>query len=123
MPIPCNPNLQLIYVSDIERSTAVYKRLFHAEPLFTSPRYVTFLADGEALFAIWTGGTKLDFDAPRFAEIGIMVPSNQAVEALFQEWKKYPDIKFLREPYIEVFGLTFLVQDPDGHMIRVSPLD
>ncbi|MGB7127730.1 MAG: VOC family protein [Candidatus Rhabdochlamydia sp.] len=118
-----NPNLQLIYVSDIERSTSFYKTLFNSDPVFSSPRYVAFFAGGEARFALWTGGTKPDFSAPRFSEIGIMVPSNEGVDALFQEWRKNSDIKFLREPYTEVFGRTFLVQDPDGHIIRVSPLD
>jgi predicted enzyme related to lactoylglutathione lyase len=119
------PNLQLVYVSDIERSTAFYKTLFNCEPMFSSPRYVTFAADakGEAVFAIWTGGTKPDIAVPRFSEIGIMLPSNEDVDRLFEEWQKNPDIKITREPYTEVFGRTFLVEDPDGHIIRVCPLD
>ncbi len=123
MKKPRNPNLQLIYVSDIERSTSFYKTLFNADPVFSSPRYVAFSAGSEALFALWTGGMKPDVSVPRFSEIGIMVPSNEEVDALFWKWRKNSDIKFLREPYTEVFGRTFLVQDPDGHIIRVSPLD
>lgn len=117
------PNLQLIYVSDIERSTNFYKTLFNAEPIFFSPRYVAFAADGEALFAIWTGGTTPDAAAPRFSEIGIMLPSSEEVDLLFEKWRKNPDIKIVREPYTEVFGRTFLVADPDGHIIRVCPRD
>lgn len=118
------PNLQLIYVSDIKRSTDFYQALFNTEPVFSSPRYVAFSAGaGDALFAIWTGGTKPDANAPRFSEIGIMLPSNEAVENLYQEWKKNPKIHILQEPITEVFGLTFLVKDPDGHIIRVCPLD
>jgi predicted enzyme related to lactoylglutathione lyase len=117
------PNLQLIYVSDIVCSTAFYKTLFKAEPIFSSPRYVAFNAGGEALFAIWTGGTTPDLTIPRFSEIGIMLPSNEDVDNLFEEWQKNPDIKVVQKPYTEVFGRTFLVSDPDGHIIRVSPLD
>jgi predicted enzyme related to lactoylglutathione lyase len=118
------PNLQLIYVSDIERSTVFYKTIFNTEPMFSSPRYVAFAADdkGEAVFAIWTGGTKPDADAPRFSEIGIMLPSSEDVDRLFNEWHKNSDIKIMREPYAEVFGRTFLVKDPDGHVIRVCPV-
>ena len=47
--IPISPNLQLIYVSDIERSTFFYKTIFKKDPVFTSPRYVAFSASGEAL--------------------------------------------------------------------------
>lgn len=117
------PNLQLVYVSDIERSTNFYKMLFNADPVFSSPRYVAFSAGGEALFAIWTGGTSPDVALPRFSEIGIMLPSSDDVDNLFEDWKKNPDIKIVQEPSTEVFGRTFLVQDPDGHIIRVCPLD
>lgn len=117
------PNLQLIYVSDIKRSTDFYKTLFNSDPVFSSPRYVAFAAGGEALFAIWSGGTTPDTAIPRFSEIGIMLPSNQDVDHLFEEWKKNPDIKIVQEPRTEVFGRTFLVEDPDGHIIRVCPAD
>ncbi|MBN4067210.1 VOC family protein [Simkania negevensis] len=117
------PNLQLVYVSDIERSTAFYKKLFNTGPIFLSPRYVAFSAGSEALFAIWTGGTTPDVTAPRFSEIGIMLPSNEDVDRLFEEWKKNSDIKIVQEPRTEVFGRTFLAADPDGHVIRVCPLD
>ena len=117
------PNLQLIYVSDIQRSTVFYKTLFDAEPTFTSPRYVAFAAGGEALFALWTGETIPDATAKRFSEIGIMLPSNHAVDRLFEKWEKNPDIKIVQRPCMEVFGRTFLIADPDGHIIRVCPLD
>ncbi|MDF2549347.1 MAG: glyoxalase [Chlamydiales bacterium] len=123
MTISPKPNLQLVYVSDIERSRAFYQALFNAEPVFSSPRYVAFSAGGEAIFAIWTGGTTPDVAAPRFSEIGIMLPTNKDVDSLFEEWRKNPAINIVREPYNEVFGRTFLAKDPDGHIIRVSPLD
>jgi predicted enzyme related to lactoylglutathione lyase len=116
-------NLQLIYVSDIDRSTAFYKILFQADPVFSSPRYVAFSSGGETLFAIWTGGTTPDPAVPRFSEVGIMLPKSDDVDNLFEEWKEIPHIKILQEPRDEIFGRTFLVQDPDGHVIRVSPLD
>jgi predicted enzyme related to lactoylglutathione lyase len=123
MSVSCKPNLQLIYVSDIERSTNFYVTLFKSDPIFSSPRYVAFAAGADALFAIWTGGTKPDPAVPRFSEIGIMLPSSKDVDRLFEEWKKISDIKIVREPYTEVFGRTFLVGDPDGHIIRVCPID
>ncbi len=118
MALSAKPNLQLIYVSDIQRSTDFYKTLFNAEPVFTSLRYVAFDAGDEASFGIWTGGTKPDISAPRFSEVGIMVPSDQ-VDLLYEEWKKHPQIAIVQEPRTEVFGRTFLVQDPDSHIIRV----
>lgn len=123
MTISPRPNLQLIYVADIERSTALYKKLFNAEPVFSSPRYVAFAAGGKTLFAIWTGGTTPDLAATRFSEIGIMLSSSEEVESLFKQWKNYTDIKVIQAPHTEDFGRTFLVADPDGHIIRVCLLD
>ncbi len=117
------PNLQLIYVSDIKRSTDLYKSLFEADPVFSSPRYVAFSAGGEAFFALWTGGAKPDLSTPRFSEIGILLPSNEEVDLLFETWKSNPDLTIVQEPETLVFGRTFIVKDPDGHLIRVSPLD
>lgn len=117
------PNLQLIYVSEIKRSTDFYSTLFNADPVFKSPRYVAFEAGAEVIFAIWTGGTLPDSSVPRFSEIGIMLSSDKEVEDLFTEWKKNPKIEIYKEPYTEVFGLTFLVKDPDGHIIRVCSQD
>ncbi|MEQ2025484.1 VOC family protein [Xenorhabdus szentirmaii] len=122
-PAVAKPNLQLVYVSDIEHSTHFYKTIFNAEPVFSSPRYVAFSAGNEALFAIWSGGVKPDSVTQRFSEIGIMLPSGKDVDQQFEEWKKYPNIKIEQEPYTDVFGRTFLVKDPDGHIIRVCPLD
>ena len=52
-----------------------------------------------------------------------MLPANENVDRLYEEWRENPDIKVVREPYTEVFGRTFLVADPDGHIIRVSMKD
>ncbi len=117
-------NLQLVYVSDIERSTNFYKMIFKSDPVFSSPRYVAFTAGLEALFAIWSGGEKPDASIPRFSEIGIMLPSGKDVDHLFEEWQRdNAEIIVVQEPYDAVFGRTFLVKDPDGHIIRVCPLD
>ncbi len=123
MTISTKPNLQLIYVSDLERSTAFYETLFDTKPVFTSPRYVAFDAGGEALFSLWTGGVVPDVAVPRFSEVGIMLSSNDEVDSLYEKWQQIPDINIVQEPTTEIFGRFFLVQDPDGHIIRVCPLD
>ena len=125
MPVTIKPNLQLLYVTDIERSRAFYEKIFNAKPVFVSPRYIAFSASSndEALFAIWTGAETPDQSAPRYSEVGILLPTNEDVDQLFATWKKEMEIKIIREPYNEVFGRTFVVSDPDGHLIRVSPTD
>ncbi len=117
------PNLQLIYVSDITASTDYYQRIFNAEPFFVTPRYVVFKIDGEADFALWSGGEVPDKNAPRYSEIGMNLDSNAEVVALYDEWKNLDTIQIHQELAVEVFGQTFLVKDPDGHIIRISSKD
>lgn len=123
MEIAPKPNLQLVYVSNIDVSTSFYRNIFESDPVFSSPRYVAFSAGGDALFAIWSGGDTPDREAPRYSEVGIMLSSNDAVDILYDKWKLDSSINILQEPRTEVFGRTFLVQDPDGHVIRVCPVD
>lgn len=52
-----------------------------------------------------------------------MLPSNKDVDCLFEKWRGNPTITIVKKPYDEVFGRTFVIADPDGHLIRVSPLD
>jgi len=82
------PNLFLIYVTDIERSTTFYSDLFDIDPNFTSPRYVAFEVAPGVLFAIWNGHEEnISPDTPRTSEIGLMVPgSASAVDAVYQTW-------------------------------------
>ena len=123
MTLSIKPNLHIIYVADVEASTNFYKMLFKTDPIFTSPRYVVFDAGGGVEFALWSGAETPDLSVPRFSEIGIQLPTDKDVENLFEEWKNITDIKFAREIYSEVFGRTFLVEDPDGHIIRACSED
>lgn len=118
------PNLFLIYVSDAERSTAFYSGLFDIEPTFTSPRYVAFEVAPGVLFAIWTGGSENTTpETPRTSEIGLMVPGPvSAIDAVYQEWTA-KGVRVVEEPHDDVFGRTFVIADPDGNLIRVSPID
>lgn len=34
-----------------------------------------------------------------------------------------PGLRIVEAPHADVFGRTFVVADPDGNLIRVSPLD
>lgn len=118
------PNLFLVYVRDAEAATAFYRNLFDIEPSFTSPRYVAFDVAPGVLFAVWTGRSEHAVpETPRTSEVGLMVPGGpSAIDALFTEWVD-KGATVVEEPYDEVFGRTFVVADPDGNLIRVSPVD
>ena len=118
------PNLFLTYVSDAKRSTAFYSDLFDIEPNFTSPRYVAFEVTPGVLFAIWTGRNEdTTRDTPRTSEIGLMVPrSSAAVDDAYREGVA-KGVHVTEEPHDDVFGRTFVIANPDGNLIRVSPVD
>lgn len=121
------PNLFLIYVSDANASARFYGDLFEMEPTFTSPFFISFdIADGVS-FAVWSGedaGSRAA-DAgenPRH-EIGLTLPGGAAeIDERFQKWRA-KDVTVVSEPHDAIFGRTFVIADPDGHLIRVSPVD
>ncbi|WP_285041287.1 VOC family protein [Plantibacter sp. LMC-P-059a] len=118
------PNLFLIQVQDARAATAFYSELFEIEPVFTSTRYVAFPVAPGVLFALWTGRNEHAVPGtPRTSEVGLMVPGSQsAVDRLFAEWTA-KGVTVVEPPYDDVFGRTFVVADPDGNLIRVSPVD
>lgn len=118
------PNLFLIYVSDAERATRFYRDLFGIEPVTVTPRYVAFEVAPNVLFAIWTGRADSVTPAtPRTSEVGLMITgSAAAVDDLYADWLA-KGATVVEEPHDDVFGRTFVVADPDGNLVRVSPVD
>ncbi|KZF09471.1 glyoxalase [Rhodococcus sp. EPR-157] len=118
------PNLFLIYVRDAESATAFYSDLFEIQPTFTSPHYVAFEVARGVLFALWTGGGEHAIPStPRTCEVGLMVPGPpSAVDEIFSSWVA-KGVHVVQEPHDAVFGRTFVITDPDGNLIRVSPVD
>lgn len=118
------PNLFLIYVKDVERATAFYSDLFEMEPVMVTPRYVPFEVAPGVLFALWSGRSEHAVPSnPRTSEVGLMVPgSSAAVDEVFAVWTA-KGVAVIEAPYDDVFGRTFVIADPDGNLIRVSPVD
>lgn len=118
------PNLFLIYVRDAEAATTFYCELFDVQPKFVSPRYVAFEVAPGVLFALWTGRSDHAVPAtPRTCEVGLMIPgAASAIDAIHARWAA-AGVRVVQEPYDDVFGRTFVAADPDGNLIRVSPMD
>ena len=118
------PNLFLIYVTDVEHATTFYRDLFQIEPVTITPRYVPFEVAPGVLFALWSGRTEhVSPQTPRTSEVGLMVPgSSAAVDDVYNQWTA-KGVTVIEEPHDDVFGRTFVVADPDGNPIRVSPID
>jgi catechol 2,3-dioxygenase-like lactoylglutathione lyase family enzyme len=118
------PNLFLVYVKDVKLSTRFYRDLFDMEPVMETPRYVPFQVAPGVLFAVWSGGgADVTPATPRSSEVGLMLAGGAAaVDTLFEQW--FPKgVTVVEEPHDDVFGRTFVIADPDGNLIRVSPTD
>ncbi|WP_129658319.1 VOC family protein [Rothia halotolerans] len=114
----------LIYVTDAERSTRFYSELFEIEPVFVSPAYVAFESAEGVLFALWSRhGEAVAPQIPRLSELGLMVPgSAEAIDELYARWKAQGHT-MVEDIHDDVFGRTFVIADPDGNLVRVSPVD
>ncbi|MGW4031050.1 VOC family protein [Streptomyces sp. NPDC004838] len=117
-----NPNLFLVYVTDIERSTRFYSDLFDIKPTVTVPDYVAFEVAPGVLFALWSGhGDNVTPATQRTSEIGLMLPGDAAaIDAVYEQWRA-KEVTVLEEPNDSGYGRTFAVTDPDGNLIRVCP--
>lgn len=118
------PNLFVIYVTDVERATEFYSDLFEIKPVTVTPRYVPFEVAPGVLFALWSGrGDQVTPQTPRASEVGLMVPgSSAAIDHVYAAWVA-KGVTVVEEPHDDVFGRTFVISDPDGNLIRVSPVD
>jgi predicted enzyme related to lactoylglutathione lyase len=119
------PNLFLVYVTDIDRATDFYSRLFDIEATVRSPRYVAFDAGGTVTFALWSGRPDHAHSAtPRTSEIGVMLPGPASrIDDVFRDWSTTAGLVVVESPHDDVFGRTFVVADPDGNLVRVAPVD
>lgn len=117
------PNWFCTFVTDTQRSTAFYNDLFDMEPSFVEQTFVTYSLEGGVQFALWSShGVPTSIDAPRMSEMGIFVDNREnEIERLWQVWREKAPV--LQELQDMGFGSTFVIADPDGNRIRVSPED
>ena len=118
------PNAFLIYVTDVEKSTAFYESIFDMKAVFTSPAYVAFEPSPGVTFALWSRhGASLPRETPRTSELGINLNMrSEEIDDLYARWIEKGATP-VDPPYDDQFGHTFVVADPDGNLIRVAPVD
>ncbi|WP_425402651.1 VOC family protein [Haloglycomyces albus] len=62
-------------------------------------------------------------DSSRPSEVCLTIlRGTQAIDTRFAEWKAR-DVTVVLEPEDAPFGRTFITTDPDGNLIRVTPVD
>lgn len=114
------PDMLILYVEDVARSTEFYAALLEIKPVDQSPGFAMFVLDGGLRLGLWkrpnvepaaslTGGG---------GELALAAQNAAQVDSLAADWRKR-GIELAQEPVELDFGYTFVALDPDGHRIRV----
>ena len=118
------PNLILLYVENPQASVEFYRKLLVREPAANFPTYAAFELDHGLTLGLWARQSvaPTPSDTGNRTEFAFTVKNNEAVEAIYADWKAL-GLTFEQEPTTMVFGRTFVALDPDGHRLRVCPVD
>ena len=107
MPDFC-PNSIILYVADVDLSTAFYSRILGRGPQETF--------EGLAVFALSRAVTLC------LQEAAAIEPAADDVDRIYARWREL-GVPMMLEPTELDFGYTFVAVDPDGHRLRVCATD
>ena len=110
----------LWYVTDPEASARFYAAVLDQPTVEASPTFAMFALGTGAMLGLWRRDTvePAANGTPGAGELALAVPSRDAVDARFARWRDLGCV-VLHPPKALDFGYTFIVQDPDGHRVRV----
>lgn len=108
------------YVADAPAATALYTRLFGAEPVQSTPAFSMFAFPNGTTFGLWgRSDVQPATEAPGGAvEFGFQAMNDAEVNKLHDDWQKL-GLDIIQPPTTMPFGFTFTARDPDGHRLRV----
>lgn len=111
-------NYILLAVADPAASKQFYSNLLGLEPVQNSPTFVLYVLSNGMKLGLWI---KDEIEPKPLPVGGVEVTFSEddeaAVRATYADWSG--KAKVLQEPVAMDFGFTFVVEDPDGHRIRV----
>ncbi len=118
------PDYALLYVDDPRKSAAFYGRLFGLQPVEAGPTFCLLVLGERLKLGLWKRADVIPPTAVRGGggELAITVKDEARVNALHGEWAS-AGVPVVQPPKRLDFGVSFVVQDPDGHRLRVMALD
>lgn len=117
------PNLLIAYVSDVTRAKTFYMSLIDVEPELDVPAWVSFRLNEQTWFALSESGPEGLSALPRTSEVCLMVdPATTSIDETYRTWLEL-GATTVTASMDDSFGRTFVVADPDGILLRVTPFD
>ena len=118
------PNSVILYVSDVEASTAFYRRILGHEPIETYPGFSVFKLSDDMTLGLQAADEIEPVAEPYVggAELSLSNVEHADVDRLHAQWEML-SIPMVLEPTVLEFGYTFVATDPDGHRLRVCATD
>jgi catechol 2,3-dioxygenase-like lactoylglutathione lyase family enzyme len=112
--------LAVLYVDDVARSAAFYRRLLGRDPVEESPGFAMFPLAAGAMLGLWrrAGVEPRPAAAPGGSELDFALADAGAVDATHAAWAA-DGVRIAQAPCEMDFGRTFVALDPDGHRLRV----
>ena len=118
------PNSVILYVSDVEASTAFYSRILGHGPIETYPGFSVFKLSDDMTLGLQAADEIEPVAEPYVggAELSLSNVEHADVDRLHAQWEML-SIPMVLEPTVLEFGYTFVATDPDGHRLRVCATD
>ena len=118
------PNSVILYVSDVEASTAFYSRILGHGPIETYPGFSVFALSDDVTLGLQAADEIEPAAEPYVggSELNLSDAEHVDVDRLYAQWKAL-GIPMILAPTVLEFGYTFVATDPDGHRLRVCATD
>lgn len=117
------PNVIVLYVDDLERTSQFYQDLLGIKAEEASPTFHSFTLSNGMSLALKAKHSVVPPTEVKSGngELAFTLDSNQKVDELFSAWQAQ-EITIIFPPTQVPFGYTFVAIDPDGHRLRVASL-
>lgn len=118
------PTSIILYVADVDPSTAFYRRALGKDPVATFQDFAVFALTSDVTVGLQTRDAidPTPTGTPGCVELSMSYATRDDVDALYREWTTL-GFPIALEPTTLDFGYTFVAHDPDGHRLRVCATD
>lgn len=116
------PNVIVLYVNNLAKSSQFYQDLLGIKLEEASPTFHSFkFSNGVSLGLKAKHAVEPAFDKNGAGELAFTFDNKKTVDELFAKWQE-KEISILAAPGTVSYGYTFLAQDPEGNRLRVASL-